>query len=103
EARSPFVTDRAGNRMEKNPLRDPRVRAAISKAINREELVARLLNGQGVPAGQFLPETFFDASKKLAAPKHNPEAAKKLLVDAGYPEGFGITLHAPDTHEQLAQ
>lgn len=103
EARSPFVTDRAGNRMEKNPLRDPRVRAAISKAINREELVARLLNGQGVPAGQFLPETFFGASKKLAAPKHNPEAAKKLLVDAGYPEGFGITLHAPDTHEQLAQ
>lgn len=95
ETRSPFVADLSGNRLEKNPLRDPRVRGAISRAINREAIVARVMEGQGVPAGQFLPDGFFGTSKKLGPPKHDPEAAKKLLADAGYPNGFGITLHAP--------
>lgn len=95
EARSPFVTDHAGNTLEKNPLRDPRVRGAISRAINREAIVARVLDGQGMPAGQFLPDGSFGASRKLGPPKHDPDGARKLLADAGYPNGFGITLHAP--------
>lgn len=95
EVRSPFITDRAGISVEKNPLRDPRVRGAISRAINREAIVARVMEGQGVPAGQFLPDSFFGASKKLGPPKHDPDGARKLLADAGYPNGFGITLHAP--------
>ncbi len=89
--KSPFVTG-----ADKNPLLDQRVRKAISKAINREAIVERVMEGIAIPAGQLLPETFFGVSKNLKPEKYDPEGAKKLLAEAGYPEGFGITLHSPN-------
>jgi peptide/nickel transport system substrate-binding protein len=53
------------------------------------------VQGQGAVAGQLLPDGFFGASRKLAPIKHDPDAAKRLLTDAGYPNGFAITLHTP--------
>lgn len=96
EKNSPFVTTGDGKPMEANPLRDPRVRKAISKMIDRDAIIARIMEGQGVAAGQLLPETFFGTSKTLKPEKYDPEGAKKLLAEAGYPNGFGITLHAPN-------
>src|SRR5829696_1692551 len=96
EKNSPFVTTADGKPLEANPLRDPRVRHAISKMIDRDVIVARIMEGQGVPAGQLLPEQFFGTSKTLKPDKYDPQAAKKLLADAGYPNGFGLTLHAPN-------
>jgi len=96
EKNSPFVTTADGKPMEANPLRDPRVRKAISKMIDRDTIIARIMEGQGVAAGQLLPETFFGTSKTLKPEKYDPEGAKKLLAEAGYPNGFGITLHAPN-------
>ena len=55
---SPFVTDAAGQPMAKNPLKDVRVRRALSKAINRDALVARVMEGQAMAASQFLPDGF---------------------------------------------
>jgi peptide/nickel transport system substrate-binding protein len=52
-----------------------------------------------IPAGQLLPETFFGVSPKLKPETFNPEAAKKLLADAGYPDGFGLTLHGPNDRD----
>jgi peptide/nickel transport system substrate-binding protein len=96
EKNSPFVTTADGKPMEANPLRDPRVRRAISKMIDRDTIVSRIMEGQGVPAGQLLPEQFFGTSKTLKPEKYDPEGAKKLLAEAGYPNGFGLTLHAPN-------
>ncbi len=107
ERNSPFVTDREGRPLEANPLRDPRVRKAISKMIDRNAIVSRVMEGQAKPAGQLLPETFFGTSKRLPPEKYDPEGAKKLLAEAGYPNGFGITLHAPNNRyindERVAQ
>jgi peptide/nickel transport system substrate-binding protein len=96
EKNSPFVTDKAGKPMEPNPLRDVRVRRAISKAIDRQAITSRLMEGESQPAGQFLPEFFFGTSKKLPPEAFDPEGAKKLLTEAGYPNGFGITIHGPN-------
>jgi len=96
EKNSPFVTTTDGKPLEANPLRDPRVRRAISKMIDRDAIVSRIMEGQGVAAGQLLPDQFFGTSKTLTPDKYDPQAAKKLLAEAGYPNGFGITLHAPN-------
>jgi peptide/nickel transport system substrate-binding protein len=93
---SPFVTDRDGKPMTKNPLKDARVRKAISMAINRQALAERVMEGQAVPTGQLLPEGFFGYSKNLKVEPYDPEGAKKLLAEAGYPSGFGLTIHSPN-------
>ncbi|CAM3587390.1 Glutathione-binding protein gsiB [Bordetella sputigena] len=91
--RSPFITDSGGQPMDANPLKDVRVRQAISALIMREPITARLLSGAGVPAGQMVPEGLGGYSPKLPAPKYDPAAAKALLAAAGYPHGFGLTIH----------
>lgn len=96
EKNSPFVTTTDGKPLEANPLRDPRVRRAMSKMLDRNAIVSRIMEGQAVPAGQLLPEQFFGTSKKLKPDDYDPEGAKKLLAEAGYPNGFGLTLHAPN-------
>jgi len=105
--RTPFATDKAGKPLEKNPLRDLRVRRAMSKAINRPALVERVMEGAAVAAGQLMPENFFGFSPALKPEPYDPEGARKLLAEAGYPDGFGLTLHAPNNRyvndEQIAQ
>jgi peptide/nickel transport system substrate-binding protein len=93
---SPFVTDKAGKPLAKNPLKDPRVRKAISKAINRPAIVEKVMEGEAVPAGQLVPDFLFGATKNLKIEAFDPAGAKKLLAEAGYPEGFGLTIHAPN-------
>jgi peptide/nickel transport system substrate-binding protein len=93
---SPFVTDRDGNWLSKNPLKDPRVRKALSKAINRPAIVEHVMEGEAIPSGQLVADFLFGATKNLQVEKYDPEGAKKLLVEAGYPNGFGLTLHTPN-------
>lgn len=101
---SPYVTDKAGSSLTRNPLKDQRVRLAMSKAINRQAITDRLLNGAGMPAGQVMPEGFYGASPKVKAEAFDPEGATRLLREAGYPDGFAIVLHAPnDAYEQDEQ
>jgi peptide/nickel transport system substrate-binding protein len=93
---SPFLTDRDGKPLNRNPLRDSRVRKAISKAINRQALANNVMEGQAVPTGQLLPEGFFGYTNNLKVEPFDPEGAKKLLAEAGYPNGFGLTIHSPN-------
>jgi peptide/nickel transport system substrate-binding protein len=88
----PGVADTGG----KNPFRDKRVREAISKAIDREAIVARILGGVAMPAGELLPPMMFGANKDAKAPKVDVEGAKKLLAQAGYPNGFTLVLSTPN-------
>jgi peptide/nickel transport system substrate-binding protein len=78
----------------KNPFKDMRVRKALSLAINRNAIVERLLHGLGTPAGQVLPPSFAGGSKDSKVDPYNPEAARKLLAEAGYDKGFEMTFHA---------
>lgn len=91
---TPFVTAKDGTPLAKNPLRDARVRKALSMAINRPLVVERVMEGEAVPAGQLVPDFLFGATKNLKVEKVDPEGAKRLLAEAGYPDGFALTLHA---------
>lgn len=92
---SPFITGKDGSEI-KNPLMDQRVRLALSKAINRDAIVERVMEGVAIPAGQLLAEGFFGVSPNVKPPAYDPEGAKKLLTEAGYPDGFRMTLHGPN-------
>ena len=92
----PFVFDKAGKTLDKNPFKDARVRKALSMAINRDAIVDRVMEKKAVAAAQLLPDFFYGTSKKLKPIKFDPEGAKKLLAEAGYPNGFAMTLHGPN-------
>lgn len=94
-ANSPFVRAR-GNGSIDNPLRKLEVRQAISKAINRDAIVDRVMEGVAIKAGQLLPEGFFGVSEKLAPVDFDPDGAKELLAAAGVPDGFELTIHGPN-------
>ena len=82
----------------KNPLSDVRVREALSIAINRDAIVSRIMGGVAVTAGELLPPGMFGAHEagQMKPPAYNVDRAKKLLAEAGYPNGFGITLGTPN-------
>jgi peptide/nickel transport system substrate-binding protein len=105
--KSPFVTDKDGKPLDKNPMMDPRVRTALSMAINREAIKDRVMEGLSEPTNNLVPKTLFGNNPNLKVVKYDPEGAKKLLATAGYPNGFGMTLHTPNNRyvndEKIAQ
>ncbi len=92
---SPFVHANGGGDI-KNPLMDVKVRQAISKAISRDLIKDRVMEGLAIPAGQLLPDGFFGVSENLKPEEYDVEGAKKLLEEAGLPEGFELTIHGPN-------
>jgi peptide/nickel transport system substrate-binding protein len=90
---SPFITGKDGVPMKVNPLKDRRVRLALSKLINRDAIVQRVLAGAGEPAGQFVAEGQGGYDSALQPMKFDAVGAHKLLTEAGYPDGFGLTVH----------
>jgi peptide/nickel transport system substrate-binding protein len=88
---SPAISGTEG----RNPFKDGRVRAALSLAINREAIAARILGGSGSPAFQMAAPTMLGHDPALPADRFDPEAARRLLAEAGYPKGFRLTLHTP--------
>ena len=92
---SPHVAATGGDDIE-NPLRDVRVRQALSMAIDRDAIVDDVMEGIAIPAGQLLPEGFFGVSDELEVLDYDPEGAQALLAEAGYADGFALTLHGPN-------
>lgn len=90
---TPLVYANDGSPLPSNPLQDLLVRRAISMAINREALASRIMEGNAVPANQFITEGFFGYANDLPDLAYDPEAARALLVEAGYPDGFRITIN----------
>ena len=81
----------------KNPLKDRRVRLALHSAIDADAIKRTLMRGQSIPAGMMIAPQVHGWSADLD--KRAPvdvEGAKKLLADAGYPQGFEVTLDCPN-------
>jgi peptide/nickel transport system substrate-binding protein len=100
---TPGVTGTDG----KNPFLDRRVREAVSKAINREAIVDRVMGNVAVAAGELLPYPLFGTSEEMKPTEFDPEGAKALLAEAGYPDGFNLVLGTPNDRymndERVAQ
>ncbi|SFO76280.1 peptide/nickel transport system substrate-binding protein [Cohaesibacter marisflavi] len=87
---SPFAKGPDGQ----NPLKDVRVRHGLSLAINRQAIIDRIMDKQGVPAGQLVPEGYTGYVDSLKPDPYDPKKAKELFAEAGYPNGFDLTFHA---------
>ncbi len=93
---TPLVTDNAGTPLPANPFRDARIRRALSMAINREALVERVMEGAAEVTAQWLPRGAFGYNPDIRPRAFDPEGARRLLAEAGFPEGFRLVLATPN-------
>src|SRR5690242_9603063 len=80
----------------KNPFKDERVREAFYKAIDIELIKTRVMRGLSTPSALMIAPQLFPLSKDFVRPKFDPDGAKKLLTEAGYPDGFELTMDCPN-------
>ena len=79
-----------GSPLPKNPLADPRVREAIDLAIDRKVLAEVSMEGLGKPVNQLVTESIFGYNKSLPPRRYDLAASRRLLAEAGYPNGFRV-------------
>ncbi len=100
----PFLTGPDGAALAVNPLRDLRVRQALSLAVNRAALTERLLAGAGVPTGQIAAPGGPDHIAGLSPPIQDLARSRALLAEAGYASGLRIVMLAPtDRYANITQ
>jgi peptide/nickel transport system substrate-binding protein len=81
----------------KNPFKDVRVRKALNMAVDREAIRKVTMRGLSIPAGIMIAPGVHGHSKDIdVVPKFDTAGAKKLLAEAGYPDGFEFTLDCPN-------
>ena len=106
-AQPPSVAARSGKQLARNPFTDVRVRRAMSKAINRPAIAERVMEKLAIPAANVVSPGVFGHNPELKAEPYDPEGAKRLLAEAGYADGFTVTLGTPNDRyindEQVAQ
>ena len=78
------------------PYADVRVRQAIAHAINEDEIIAKVMHGQATATAQVPDEPTVGYLPALTRLPYDPEKAKKLLAEAGYADGFEITVAGPN-------
>lgn len=79
------------NTLGGSPLKDQRVRVALNYAVDKQAMANNLLLGKGKPAGQGATPEAFGYNPSLDAYPHDPQKAKQLLAEAGYPTGFTLS------------
>ena len=84
------VSAKDGSALPKNPFLDLRVREAIDLAIDRKALAEVAMEDLGKPVNQMVTPSIFGFNKSLGERRYDPAAARKLLADAGYPNGFKL-------------
>jgi len=86
------------------PTSDIRVRKAIYMAINEDEIIKKVMFGHAFPAAQIIDPPTIGYDPSIERLPYDPEKAKSLLAEAGYPNGFKIKLTGPnDRYVQDAQ
>ncbi|WP_422048678.1 ABC transporter substrate-binding protein [Shimia sp.] len=80
-----------------NPMSDVRVRKAMSMAIDRNAIMKVVMRGQSAPAGMIAPPFVNGWNEAMdSSSTTDIEGAKALMAEAGYADGFGITLNCPN-------
>lgn len=87
------ITTKDGKPMP-NPLRDVRVRRAITMAVDRAAIVEKVMNGLAIATNQFASDGFEGFNPAIALPENDIPQARRLMAEAGVPNGFKMTLHA---------
>ncbi len=77
------------------PVADKRVRQAIAMGVNMETNIKKILEGNGILLGSPFTDKHFGYDPKIKPYPYDPEKAKKMLAEAGYPNGFDFTLNSP--------
>jgi peptide/nickel transport system substrate-binding protein len=91
-ASTPNVTGADGKPLPHNPIADLRVREAMDHAINRAGLAERAMQGGATAAGQIAAVGLIGHVPDLKPSSYDPALAKRLLAEAGYPQGFNLAL-----------
>ena len=92
-----------GFNFEREPFKDVRVRQAIAYAINKEDIVNVVLEGNGVVSNTVVGRPIPGCDTTVEGYPYNPEKAKELLAEAGFPDGFKTTIKTSgDTRNQEA-
>ncbi|WP_153772282.1 ABC transporter substrate-binding protein [Labrenzia sp. CE80] len=89
-----LVMDAAGRSDPETPFKDIRVRQAVNHAIDRETLVSALLKGKSQVVWTPCFPSQFGCDQDVTQYDYNPEKAKELLAEAGYPDGFTTDFYA---------
>ncbi|TMW72529.1 glutathione ABC transporter substrate-binding protein [Alteribacter natronophilus] len=85
---------------DKEPYDDPKVRQALSMAINKEEIIEGVLQGEGNPAIGPINDQVFGFDDSVEELPYDPERAQELLAEAGYEDGFETTIWTNDSAER---
>jgi len=81
----------------KNPFQDVRVRQAAYQAVDVDALISKVMRGNAQPAAQLVSDAMKGYSEANASRlDYDPDAAKQLMADAGYPDGFSFGLQCPN-------
>ncbi len=82
---------------DRPPFDNPKLREAFQYAVDRQALVDTILNGLGTPADRHIYHpSMFGFNEELTSYTYDPEKAKALLAEAGYPDGITVSLACPD-------
>ncbi|AXO15916.1 MAG: peptide ABC transporter substrate-binding protein [Thalassospira sp. Nap_22] len=83
-----------GYNTEKEPFTDVKVRKALNMAINKDAIIEAVFQGAGSKAKNPLPPTIWSYNNDIVDDPYDPEAAKAMLAEAGFPEGFTTDIWA---------
>ena len=85
-----FLVMDAKGRSGATPFKDIRVRQAVNHAINREDIIQNAFNGFAIPLNSVTSPLHFGHENRVTRYDYDPEKARKLLAEAGYPNGFEV-------------
>ncbi|MGM0852832.1 MAG: glutathione ABC transporter substrate-binding protein [Bacillota bacterium] len=97
-----FGTEYVGFNVQKEPFNDVRVRKAISHAVEMDSIMKGVFNNIGKKANSLLGSKVFGYHPDMKAYEYNVNEAKRLLAEAGYPDGFKTTLLTMDSKERIS-
>jgi peptide/nickel transport system substrate-binding protein len=80
----------------KNPFKDVRVRKAVYQAIDIEAIKTRVMRGMAKPSPILIDPALFPPGGEIKRHPYDVAEAKKLLTDAGYPQGFEVEMDCPN-------
>jgi peptide/nickel transport system substrate-binding protein len=92
----PGVTDNNGQPLAQNPFLDVRVRRALNMSIARDTIAERVMEGQATPNAQWLPPGVYSHNPEVVARPADLDGARRLLAEAGFPNGFRLVLTTPN-------